>query len=181
MFRYTSLLLTACAMLSLSGCGGSSTNSASSSTEAPSSLFPAGIKTGRLVVSADDEFTLTITFPTNDFRLGANYKGSLTLSTTNENDEESDTTPAAPQSLSVSGSLSQTDESVPGHVVLFFESTMGPSLYGVLRLELPASGAHNSERTRTGLIEAPADLRYISDKGVSTLLHLTGKEATITW
>lgn len=178
--KTSSILLALCAALALVGCGGgSSSGSSTPGTQAPSTLYPSGVRLGQVLIGDASELSLAIEFPSTDFTQGANYDGLIhpsILTTDEQTEDEADTTP-----LPVSGTLRQITESAPGHVVLYFNSTAAPAINGVLRIELPAAEATDSDRVRTGKVESAEELIVTPAAGKRVPLNLVGKRVKITW
>lgn len=173
-------VLALCAALVPAGCGGSS--SAEPSTKAPTTLFPQGVRVGKLTLGKEGDFSLDIDFYEGDFSLPAAYTGALTLRTPilNEDGEATDATTTT--EAKVSGQLRQTNETTPGRIVLFFDSSAADSLYGPLVIELPLSGAHDEQRTRSGVVDSTDGLYYYAAQtGARLKLNLADAPASITW
>lgn len=169
------------AALLMPGCGGGGNDSSSSGTQDPASLFPQGVHAGWLQIGQEDHgISLQITFRSSDFTMGADYQGGFSLSILGE-ENVVDPDSGETAQVTVAGFLRQTDESRPGHVVLFFTSSASETLYGPIVIALSAAGAQDDQHVRSGVVEDDSSIGFFTADGQRLKPQLRDLPVKITW
>lgn len=172
------LFVLGCTLLALASCGGGSKGE---NQNGPANLFPNGVSSGQLSINGD-LITLTITFPAGDFYQPASYTGKYRSQNATEESEAVFT--------EVNGYLRQTNATQPGHIALFFQddSSVNKCLFGNIVIEIPASGAVDAAKYRTGIVESTSDFYFkqpTAGTSVGTSIQLSslvqGSPVRITW
>ena len=164
-------------LLALASCGGGSKGE---NQNGPANLFPNGVSSGQLSINGD-LITLTITFPAGDFYQPASYTGKYRSQNATEKSEAVFT--------EVNGYLRQTNATQPGHIALSFQdnSDIYNCFSGEIVIEIPASGAVDAAKYRTGIVESVSSFYYRGkhDTGTSSVtpvqLPVQGSPVRITW